>query len=213
MRHLVFVRHGESELNATSRHTRTYCGQIETPLTERGRQQAHEAGQKLAELKYLNPQAAVSSPLQRAQETLTLILARLSAAVSVLPPSRDLMERSHGHFEGLTEEAVFRDYPHYRDDPNYRHFMNHFEQCAPGGETLASVMKRAWSEVQRLAETTAGDMILVSHFNPIRCVLGQALQLAPEQTLRLHIPNAVPIVLGWNGTFSLIEAPELYLSE
>ena len=39
MRHLVFVRHGESELNAVSRHTRTYCGRVETPLTEKGREQ------------------------------------------------------------------------------------------------------------------------------------------------------------------------------
>src|SRR5437868_2772353 len=165
MRHLVFVRHGESELNATSRHTRTYCGQVETPLTERGRQQAHEAGQKLAELKYLDPKAAISSPLERARETLTLLLTRLSAAVNILPPSRDLMERSHGRFEGLAEETVFRDYPQYRDDPNYRHFMNHFEQCAPGGETLACVMERAWSAVRQLAETTSGDLIIVSHFN------------------------------------------------
>jgi len=123
------------------------------------------------------------------------------------------MERSHGRFEGLTEEAVFRDYPHYRDDPHYRHFMNHFEQCAPGGETLAAVTKRVWSEVQRLTEATSGDLIVVSHFNPIRCILGQALQLAPEQTLRLHIPNAMPIVLGWNGTFNLVEAPDLSPSE
>ena len=34
MRHLVFIRHGESALNALSRTTRTYCGQVETPLTE-----------------------------------------------------------------------------------------------------------------------------------------------------------------------------------
>src|SRR5438270_13948046 len=107
MRRWVFVRDGETELNATSRHTRTYCGQIETPLTERGRQQAHEAGQKLAEIKYLNPRAAISSPLERARETLILLLTRLSAAVDVLPPSRDLMERSHGRFEGLAEERVF----------------------------------------------------------------------------------------------------------
>src|SRR6266550_3718204 len=133
MRYLVFIRHGESELNAISRHTRTYCGQVETPLTKRGRQQAHEAGRKLAELKYLDPKTAISSPLERARETLALLLTRLSTTVDVLPPSRDLLERSHGHFEGLAEEVVFRDYPHYRDDPDYRHFMNHFQQSAPGG--------------------------------------------------------------------------------
>src|SRR5262245_51933387 len=145
MRHLVFVRHGESELNARSRVTRTYCGQNETPLTDVGREQARAAGQKLAKLSYLSPQAAVSSPLSRAVHTLELLLGELAAQVHILPPLIGLMERSHGCFEGLAEEVVFRDYPHYRDDPDYCHFMNHFEQCAPGGETLTTVTNRAWS--------------------------------------------------------------------
>ena len=209
MRHLVFVRHGESELNAISRHTRTYCGQVETPLTERGRQQAYEAGLKLAVRKHLRLSTAVSSPLKRAQETLELLLSKINVKVGVLPPSVGLMERSHGAFEGLTEEAVFRDYPHYRNDPEYCHFMNHFQQCAPGGENLTAVTERAWSAIEELTTATTGDLIIVSHFNPIRCVIGRALGFTPEQTLRLHIPNAEPIVLGWNGGFSLVESPDL----
>src|SRR5262245_386375 len=209
MRHLVFIRHGESQLNAISRQRRTYCGQVETPLTEIGREQARAAGQKLAGLSYVQPRAAISSPLRRAAETLDLVLAALSTGVTLLPPATGLMERSHGKFEGLAEEDVFRDYPHYRDDPSYCRFMNHFEQCAPGGETLAVVMQRAWSAVRELTETTTGDLIIVSHFNPIRCVIGRALELPPEETLKLHIPNAEPIVLGFNGSFKMVESPEL----
>ncbi len=209
LRHLVFIRHGESELNAVNRHTRTYCGQFETPLTERGRQQAEEVGQKLATLEYLRPRAAVSSPLLRAVETLSLVVGQLSTPIEVLPPVGGLLERSHGCFEGLTEQDVHRDYPHYRDDPAYRDFMNHFDQCAPGGETLAIVAQRAWAVVEELASGTAGDLVIVSHFNPIRCILGKALGLSTLETLRLHIPNAVPIVLGWNGDFSLVESPDL----
>ena len=59
MRHLVFIRHGESALNALSRTTRTYCGQVETPLTEVGRQQAIAAGKKLAQLGYVEPKAGI----------------------------------------------------------------------------------------------------------------------------------------------------------
>jgi broad specificity phosphatase PhoE len=209
MRHLIFIRHGESQLNAISRQIRTYCGQFETPLTDRGRQQAHAAGQKLAELKYLQPRLAISSPLKRAAETLELLLSRLSAVVEVLTPSPGLLERSHGEFEGLPEETAFRDYPHYRDDPAYCHFMNHFDQCAPGGETLAKVAERAWSAIRELTDTTTGDLIIVSHFNPIRCVIGRALDMTPQETLKLHIPNAEPIILGFNGSFKLVEAPDL----
>jgi broad specificity phosphatase PhoE len=209
MRHLVFVRHGESELNAISRHTRTYCGRIETPLTDKGREQARSAGRKLAELKYIEPKVAISSPLARARETLELLLAHLPTGIEVLVPAEGLLERSHGEFEGLTEEHVFREYPHYRDDPAYSQFMNHFEQCAPGGESLGSVMQRVWSAVETLTQSTTGDLIIVSHFNPIRCAVGKAMELAPEQVLKLHIPNAEPIVLGWNGKFSMVESPNL----
>jgi broad specificity phosphatase PhoE len=174
-----------------------------------GREQARAAGKKLAALAYLRPQAAISSPLTRAVETLSLLLGQLSAAVKVLPTAIGLMERSHGKFEGLAEEVVFRDYPHYRDHPDYCHFMNHFEQCAPGGETLAIVTERAWSAIRELTDSTTGDLIIVSHYNPIRCIVGRALEMTPAETLKLHIPNAQPIVLGFNGSFRLVEGPEL----
>src|SRR4051794_11975400 len=107
MRHLVFIRHGESQLNAISRQRRTYCGQIETPLTDRGRKQARVAGQRLAALSYLQPQFAISSPLTRAVETLSLVLSEIAAEVALHLPARGLMERSHGKFEGVAEDDVF----------------------------------------------------------------------------------------------------------
>jgi probable phosphoglycerate mutase len=209
MRHLVFVRHGESALNALSRTTRTYCGQVETPLTDVGRQQAIAAGKKVAQLGYIEPKSAISSPLTRAIETLSLIAGQLTTSVTILPPVASLMERSHGRFEGIAEEVVFRDYPHYRDHPDYCQFMNHFEQSAPGGETLQIVSDRAWSAIRELTASTTGDLVIVSHFNPIRCVIGRALNMSQAETLRLHIPNAQPIVLGFNGSFRLVEGPEL----
>src|SRR5438552_3856883 len=194
MRHLIFVRHGESALNALSRTTRTYCGQVETPLTEVGRQQAIAAGKKLAQLGYVEPKAGISSPLTRAVETLSLLIGQLAEPVTILPPSTHLMERSHGKFEGLAQEIVFRDYPHYRDHPDYCQFMNHFEQSAPGGETLQIVSDRAWSAIRELTSSTTGDLLIVSHFNPIRCAIGRALNMTQAETLKLHIPNAQPIV-------------------
>jgi broad specificity phosphatase PhoE len=213
-RHLVLVRHGESELNALSRRIPTYCGQVETPLNDVGREQARLAGRRVAQLGYVELAAAISSPLARAVETLSLVLSELALGelarpIERLPPDPRLMERSHGKFEGLAQEVVHRDYPHYRDDPNYSQFMNHFEQCAPEGETLLFVMQRAWTAVLSLLGATSGDVLLVSHFNPIRCIIGRALELSREETLKLHVPNAQPIVFSYNGTFKLVEAPDL----
>lgn len=213
MRHLVLVRHGESELNAANNLARIYCGQIETPLTARGRQQAREAGQRLAQLDFLQLRRAVSSPLRRAAETLHLVLESLPSPIVRLPAAAELMERSHGEFEGRSEEEIFGQYPHYRDDPNYNGFMNHFEQHAPGGESLSMVAARAWPVVQRLAESGPGDLLVVSHYNTIRCVLGQALNLPAAAVLRMRVPNAVPLVLERNGACRLIEGEAVLSSD
>ena len=196
MQHLVLVRHGESQLNVVNKEKRVYCGQIDTHLTDFGRGQAGEAGHRLKNLEYLRLGRAVTSPLQRAHETLLLILAELGDSILELPHSPELMERSHGEFEGLTDEEAFAKYPHFRNNPIYADFMTTYDRCAPGGETLAMVSARAWPFIERLMNNDAqGDLLVVSHYNTIRCIIGRALNLTPEQIVQISIPNAVPIVL------------------
>src|ERR1051325_320776 len=101
MKHLVLVRHGESKLNVVNREKRVYCGQIDTQLTAFGREQAVDAGKRLKDIRYLQMGRAITSPLERAHETLALILSQLDAGILELPHSAELMERSHGEFEGL----------------------------------------------------------------------------------------------------------------
>jgi broad specificity phosphatase PhoE len=79
------VRHGESELNVLNKQRRVFCGQFETPLTPRGREQALEVAERLLRLDSLDLRTAVSSPLERAKETLQLILSRMPAGIEVLP--------------------------------------------------------------------------------------------------------------------------------
>lgn len=210
MKHLVLVRHGESQLNVVNKRKRVYCGQIDTHLTDFGRQQATQAGRRLASLGYLNPLRAVTSPLQRARETLSLILAQFGPEIEQLPHSRELLERSHGVFEGRSEEDIFQEYPHYRDDPNYCTFMNHFEQSAPGGESLAKVSERAWPVINQLMDEE-GDLIVVSHYNTIRCIMGRALGLSSDAVLQIRVPNAIPIVLRHGEPYELIEGMTLEL--
>jgi probable phosphoglycerate mutase len=209
IRHVVLVRHGESELNAINRTRRVYCGQIETPLTERGREQARMAAARLAELDYLRLRWAISSPLARAIETLEIMLSRLERGMALLPPTPGLLERSHGLFEGRSEEDALAEHPHYRDDPSFCQFMNHFEQCAPGGENLATVTARAWPVIQKLLVSQEGDVLVVSHYNTIRCIIGRALDLPAEAVLQMSIPNARPLVLRWQDRCELIEGRDI----
>jgi broad specificity phosphatase PhoE len=207
MRHVVLLRHGESELNAVNRTKRVYCGQFETPLNERGREQALAAAQRLRELDYLRLGAAISSPLARAKETLSLVLSRLPGAIRVHDASAGLLERSHGAFEGRSEDDVFVEHPAYRDDPELACFMDHFHLHAPGGESLSIVSQRAWPVIEGLVAADGGDVLVVSHYNPIRCIVGRALGMSEADILRLRVPNAVPIVLRYNASYELMHWP------
>jgi len=174
-------------------------------LTERGREQARTAGRMLAIRSEFRIQAAVSSALSRCRETLDLILPELPYPVQRLADSPDLNERSLGEFEGRRDEDVYAELPEYRDDPALNQFDNHPTQKSPGGESLNDVARRTWVVVARLDETYSGDVLIVSHFTTIRCLLGQALDLPTEVIQRMTIPNATPIVIERANGFRLVD--------
>jgi len=195
MSHLILVRHGESELNVVNRTRRVFCGQFETPLTDRGREQAREAGRAIAARKHLAVRWAISSLHDRSRETLSLLVEQLPNSVELLDGHAALNERSLGQFEGRHEDDVFAEHPHFRDDEAFCSFQNHFVQKALDGENLADVTSRAWPCIEALVAERAGDLLVVSHFNTIRCILGRALDLPQQAVLDLRVQNATPIVL------------------
>lgn len=201
MRSVILIRHGESALNAASRQQPWFCGQFETPLTEIGREQARSAGRELASRRDLCVAHGISSSLGRARETFELILQQLPYTPNVRTAEAAFNERSLGVFEGRTEEDVFREFPQYRSDPRFCRFREDFEQRAPEGETLSDVSLRAWHAFDKLLADTSGNILIVSHFNTIRCLIGRALGLSENETLRLSVRNAAPIVLHLDDQF------------
>jgi probable phosphoglycerate mutase len=209
MSHLIFVRHGESELNVANRHGRVFCGQTDTPLTDFGRRQASEVGDMLAARNDLRIERAVSSALSRCRDTLGLILRRLPYGVERLPDSSALNERSLGDFEGQSAEEIYREFPQYRDDPRFNRFQYNFTQKAPGGENLREVTARAWRAVREFEAACSGDILIVSHYTTIRCIVGKALGLPEQAILELRVPNAVPVILECGETYRLLQGLSL----
>lgn len=93
MKRLYVCRHGQSELNARG----IYAGQIDTPLTNRGREQAHLAGQQARELEI---DVIVASPLVRALETAQIIADQIDYPVEDILTTPLVMERALGPLEG-----------------------------------------------------------------------------------------------------------------
>jgi 2,3-bisphosphoglycerate-dependent phosphoglycerate mutase len=195
MRRVILVRHGESELNTRQRQESVFCGQLETPLTDFGRRQAVELGDRLAEETRYTIECAVSSSLSRAHETLELILSRLPTQPTKLPAMSAFNERSLGIFEGRREAEVFAEYPEYRDDPSLNRFRADFHQKAPGGESLAEVTVRASQGFRECLNQSSGTLMIVAHCQTIRCLLAEKLNIEMHQALQIKIPHAGPIIL------------------
>ena len=93
MKKLYFVRHGESEMNATGQ----FAGTTNTPLTKLGRRQAKLAGKKSKDLKI---DLIISSPLSRAHDTAKIIAKEVGYPENKIKINPLLAERSYGSMEG-----------------------------------------------------------------------------------------------------------------
>jgi uncharacterized phosphatase len=140
MKHLYFVRHGESELGAKD----LGAGHSETPLTEKGRQQAHLTGQSAKNLKL---DYIVSSPLSRAYETAEIIAKEIGFPAKKIKINKLFIERYFGNYEG--QPIIY--------DPNYD-----FDSIN-GIEKTDDLLNRARKALDYLEAVKADNVLVVAH--------------------------------------------------
>ena len=95
--HIYFTRHGWSEWNEANK----ICGVTDIPLTEKGRAQARELGQKCLDEK-LDFDTILASPLKRAYETAEIV-AEMTGKPLLTEPR--LIEQNFGRFEGTPRDG------------------------------------------------------------------------------------------------------------
>ncbi len=93
MKHLYFIRHGQSELNAQG----IFAGRLDTPLTDTGRLQAKNAGK---DIKNLHIDLIVSSDLGRAIETAQIIAREIGYSQDDIVVNPLFVEQFYGSLEG-----------------------------------------------------------------------------------------------------------------
>ena len=170
VRRLVLLRHGQTEWNAGSRMQ----GQIDTDLTDLGREQARAAAEVLAKRQ---PLAIVSSDLRRALDTATELGAQSGLQVAV---DQRLRETHLGDWQGLTHLEVDGIAPGarlaWRDDARW----------APhGGESRVDVAERSVQLVSELVAAQVGwgvdapdrPVVLVAHGGLIAALTAALLGL------------------------------------
>ena len=188
---LVVIRHGETDWNAEGRMQ----GQLDAPLSRRGRWQAGRLGDALAGE---GIEAIVASDLSRALDT-----ARALAAAVGLPVSTDpgLRERCFGVFEGHTYAEIDARWPE-----EALRWRGHDAAFGPeGGERLEDFAERAVAAVRRAAEAHPGRTVaVVTHGGVLDSLYRAAYGLETTATRTWLLGNASVNRLLWTGrTFTV----------
>ncbi|MGD9622466.1 MAG: glucosyl-3-phosphoglycerate phosphatase [Mycolicibacterium sp.] len=170
IRRLVMLRHGQTEYNAGSRMQ----GQLDTELSDLGREQAVAAAEVLAKRQ---PLLIVSSDLRRALDTAVALGDRCGQPVSIDPRLR---ETHLGDWQGMTHHEVDAAAPGarlaWRDDARW----------APHrGESRVDVAARSIPLVEELVDRQPDwgtdeperPVVLVTHGGLIAALTGALLGL------------------------------------
>ena len=173
---LILVRHGLSEWNAVGR----LQGVSDTALSPGGRREARDLGPLVAAMR---PEAAVSSDLRRAVDTLEL----MGLGVVAMPPDPRWRESDLGDWTGHTptelspdDHAAFLRWRVGRETP-------------PGGEAWDDTCARVLAASRDLAASGAGSVVVVTHGGPVRAACEVLAGLDP--TAMVPVANATVTVL------------------
>jgi broad specificity phosphatase PhoE len=97
-----------------------------------------------------------------------------------------LIEQSLGEWQGLPHA----DLPERLALPAHAFWPLAGHEKPPGGESVAEVIARVGSAMERLAEVHADrDVVIVSHGGAIRGAVAHALGIGPDNALHLAVQN------------------------
>jgi broad specificity phosphatase PhoE len=158
---LLLARHGETDWNRDGR----FQGHADTPLNERGREQARELADQLDGI-----DVVYSSDLARARETAEIIGGRLGLEVRV---DERLRERGFGRWEGLTTEEIG-----LGDTDTYRRWRAGDGPGPDDGEAHEAMAARVQDFLEDVIRRHPGEEVLViAHGGSVRVIQALAAGL------------------------------------
>jgi 2,3-bisphosphoglycerate-dependent phosphoglycerate mutase len=183
---LVLVRHGQSQWNLENRFT----GWVDVPLSPQGEEEAARAGGLLATYHF---DLAFTSALQRAQNTLRIMLRVMGNEELPVIANEALNERMYGMLQGLNKAETAERY----GDEQVLIWRRSYDVAPPDGESLKDTAARVIPYVKQeiFPLLRAGKNVLVAaHGNSLRALVMQLEGMSPAEILQFEIPTAVPRV-------------------
>jgi 2,3-bisphosphoglycerate-dependent phosphoglycerate mutase len=186
MKHVVLIRHGESQWNLENRFT----GWVDVPLSLKGEQEAREAGEKLRAFRF---DQAFTSVLTRAIRTLEIVLDVIGQPGLPVEQNQALNERMYGELQGLNKTETVEKY----GEAQVKLWRRSYDVRPPGGESLQDTAdrvlpyyrERVWPRLAK-GET----LLVVAHGNSLRALVMHLDRLSREEVLELNIPTGAPLL-------------------
>lgn len=201
MAQLVIFRHGQSAWNLENKFT----GWVDVDLTEKGIEEAKNAGNKI---KGFHFDYAYASDLIRAQKTLKLALE--TAEHPALTPVYDkaLNERMYGDLQGLDKTETTKKY----GEEQVKIWRRSFDIPPPNGESLKDTAARVipYFEKEIIPKLKAGkNVVIAAHGNSLRALIMYLEKMTPEQILEFEIGTAQPRLYDLNSGLELLNVKNL----
>ncbi len=213
MLRLVLLRHGESTWNKENRFT----GWTDVDLSDKGREEAREAGRLMGAEKY-EFDVAYTSVLKRAIRTLWISLDELDMMWIPVLRSWRLNERHYGGLQGLNKAETAAKYgdeqvkiwrrsydipppPLTSDDPRHAgrdpRYAGLAQADVPLTESLKDTVARFlpyWHETIAPSIKTGKRVLIAAHGNSLRALVKYLDNIGDNDIVELNIPTGIPLV-------------------
>lgn len=179
LQHFYMIRHGETDANAA----RIMAGSLDSPLNDKGLQQAKDA-QAIVENLKIKPQTIIHSNLTRARITAKILNENLNLPIY---EDADVAEWHAGDWEGIPYE-------------NCSDFLNGWE-TPPNGEKASDFLKRIRNFKNRTLQKPDQPVMIVSHGGVFRAfgkLYGFESQGVANCVLYEFTPNPSKSQLPWD---------------
>ncbi len=200
MASLVIFRHGQSVWNLENKFT----GWVDVELTEKGIQEAKNAGEKLKSFHF---DLAYASDLKRAQNTLKIAL---EVAGKTVPTTynKALNERMYGDLQGLDKTETAKKY----GDEQVKIWRRSFDVPPPNGESLKDTTDRVipYYKAEIEPQLKAGkNVVIAAHGNSLRALIMYLENMTPAQILEFEIGTGIPRLYELDANLNVLKAENI----
>ena len=185
---LILIRHGQSAWNAEN----LFTGWVDTPLSDRGRDEAGRAAKRLAQTG-TRVDLAFTSTLRRAIDTGRIVLDGLGQTDLEQTQAWQLNERYYGALTGRNKQQTAEEF----GEEQVHVWRRSYDIRPPGGESLEDTGRRAlpFFNAVIVPATRQTETVLVSaHGNSLRAIMKELEQISDADITSLEIATGVPIV-------------------